>query len=68
MVQNDNKIVSNQHEITMEDFREFSQAKSYQEQLRILMSHSEKNKKRIELKKEIQEDKGEGDRAETLDS
>lgn len=55
--QDEKNSADGRHEITVEDLREFSQARSHQERLRILMAHSEKNKKRIEIRRKKQMEK-----------
>lgn len=42
---------SSMYKISKEDFKEFTQAQSYVEQLKILKDHSIKNKKRIEIRR-----------------
>ncbi len=55
------KIVAKQAErdggtvLTMDDFREFLSAKSYEEQFGILLKHSEKNKNFIEIRRKNME-------------
>lgn len=56
-MQNKDKNTTAQHEITMEDFQQFSQATSYQERINILMAHAQKNKKRIEIRRKRQMEK-----------
>lgn len=58
MIRDEDKSTNSQYVITMEDFREFVQAESYGEQLRILIAHAQKNKRGIEARKEEQEEKG----------
>lgn len=43
--------------ITEEDLKEFLSAETYEEQLKILLAHSEKNQKSIEAKKNNNDDK-----------
>ena len=46
------KIEEETAAITEEDLKEFLSAKTYEEQFKILLAHSEKNQKSIEAKKE----------------